>query len=593
MRSHYCGEMNELLLGQQVELCGWVHNRRDHGGVIFLDVRDRKGIVQVVYQPDNEAIFPLAQQLRHEFVIAVKGVVRERPAGMINPAIASGKIEILGTDLTILNRSEPLPFFPGDYAKVSENLRMQYRYIDLRRPDMQSRLMMRAQVVRLMRQYFDSHGFIDIETPMLTKATPEGARDYLVPSRVQQGSFYALPQSPQLFKQILMMSGMDRYYQIVRCFRDEDLRADRQPEFTQLDVELSFTNEQQIQALMENMLCHIFKEVLNVELPNPFPRLSYAEAMKRFGSDKPDLRIPLELIEIADLVKDVDFNVFATPARDPEGRVCALRLPQGNKLSRKELDDYGNFVGIYGAKGLAYIKVNDLAAGVNGLQSPILKFLPETVILNILDRVGATNNDVVFFGADRANIVNESMGALRIKLGHDCQLVEKGWRPLWVVDWPLFEKHTPGGTWQSLHHPFTSPNVDDIEKLRHDPGSCLARAYDMVLNGSELGGGSIRIHNSQMQQQVFEILGINAEQAEEKFGFLLEALKFGCPPHGGIAFGIDRIAMLMTGSDSIRDVIAFPKTQTASCLLTSAPSTVEKAQLRELGISVVKKHVTE
>lgn len=586
MRSHYCGEITESLLGQHVELCGWVHNRRDHGGVIFLDVRDREGIVQVVYQPDTP-VFQLAEQLRHEYVIQIKGQVRERPEGMINPNLPTGKVEILGSELKILNRSEPLPFFPGDYTKVSENLRMQYRYIDLRRPDMQSRLMMRAKVIQLMRRYFDHHGFIDIETPMLTKATPEGARDYLVPSRVQKGSFYALPQSPQLFKQILMMSGFDRYYQIVRCFRDEDLRADRQPEFTQLDVELSFTNEQEIQSLMEKLLRHIFKEVLNVQLPDPFPRMSYKEAMHRFGSDKPDLRIPLELVEISDLVKEVDFKVFAGPANDPEGRVCALRLPRGNKLSRKELDDYGQFVGIYGAKGLAYIKVNQLSAGVSGLQSPILKFLPEATIMAILDRVGAANDDVIFFGADRANIVNESMGALRIKLGHDCQLVEKGWKPLWVVDWPMFEKHTEGGTWQPLHHPFTAPNVDDLEKLRKDPGGCLSRAYDMVLNGSELGGGSIRIHNSQMQQDVFEILGINPQEAQEKFGFLLEALKFGCPPHGGIAFGIDRIAMLMTGADSIRDVIAFPKTQTASCLMTNAPSPVEEVQLKELGIRVV------
>ena len=524
MRSHYCGEITESLLGQHVELCGWVHNRRDHGGVIFLDVRDREGIVQVVYQPDTP-VFQLAEQLRHEYVIQIKGQVRERPEGMINPNLPTGKVEILGSELKILNRSEPLPFFPGDYTKVSENLRMQYRYIDLRRPDMQSRLMMRAKVIQLMRRYFDHHGFIDIETPMLTKATPEGARDYLVPSRVQKGSFYALPQSPQLFKQILMMSGSDRYYQIVRCFRDEDLRADRQPEFTQLDVELSFTNEQEIQSLMEKLLRHIFKEVLNVQLPDPFPRMSYKEAMHRFGSDKPDLRIPLELVEISDLVKEVDFKVFAGPANDPEGRVCALRLPRGNKLSRKELDDYGQFVGIYGAKGLAYIKVNQLSAGVSGLQSPILKFLPEATIMAILDRVGAANDDVIFFGADRANIVNESMGALRIKLGHDCQLVEKGWKPLWVVDWPMFEKHTEGGTWQPLHHPFTAPNVDDLEKLRKDPGGCLSRAYDMVLNGSELGGGSIRIHNSQMQQDVFEILGINPQESARKIWFSVRSVK--------------------------------------------------------------------
>ncbi|KTD17251.1 aspartate--tRNA ligase [Legionella jordanis] len=584
MRSHYCTSVNESMLGQTVTVCGWVHNRRDHGGVIFLDIRDRSGLVQVVYEPEFKSVFNIAEKLKHEYVVLVKGTVRSRPEGMINEKMLTGRIEILGAELEILNQSKTPPFLPDEHQTVSEDLRYRYRYIDLRREGMQHNLSLRHKMISCMREYLNAQGFLDVETPMLTKATPEGARDYLVPSRVHPGQFYALPQSPQLFKQLLMMAGFDKYYQIVRCFRDEDLRADRQPEFTQLDIEMSFIDETHIQALIEGMLKEIFKQTLDVELPEQLPRMTYAEAMRRFGSDKPDLRIPLELIDIADLVKGSDFNVFAAAADSAEGRVVALKLPQGCELSRKELDGYGDFVGIYGAKGLAYIKVNDLSQGMQGLQSPILKFLNENTVKAILDRANAQTGDVLFFGAGHHQLVNESMGALRVKLGHDRGLVESGWRLLWVVDWPMFEVDMKTNQLQAMHHPFTSPKELSAENLRQQPTKTLAKAYDIVINGYEIGGGSIRIHNPVLQQTVFDLLGIGEQEAKDKFGFLLDALEFGCPPHGGIALGIDRLAMLLTNSSSIRDVIAFPKTQTAACLLTSAPTAVGSAQLNELGI---------
>ncbi len=587
MRSHYCGEVNTAHIDQTVEFCGWVNRRRDHGGVIFIDLRDRSGLVQVVYDPDLPEVFSTAEHVRNEFVVRVKGRVRHRPEGTTNPDLPTGEVEVLGKELEILNRADTPPFQLDD-DDTSEELRLRYRYVDLRRPVMQERIMLRALATRTLRRYLDDNGFLDIETPMLTKATPEGARDYLVPSRVHAGRFFALPQSPQLFKQLLMMSGMDRYYQIVRCFRDEDLRADRQPEFTQLDLEMSFMDEDEIMGLMEGMIRDLFAKTLDIALPDPFPRMSYAEAMQRYGSDRPDLRCPLELVDIADLMGDVEFKVFAGPAKDPKGRVVAMRVPKGNALSRKEIDDYTKFVGIYGAKGLAYVKVNELAKGRDGLQSPILKFLPDAAVNGIVERTGAQDGDLIFFGADKATIVNEAIGALRVKLGHDLELMSDTWRPLWVVDFPMFEWDDGEGRWQALHHPFTAPKAEHVAVLDDTPGEALSRAYDMVINGTEVGGGSIRIHQEAVQEKVFHLLGIEEQEAQEKFGFLLTALKYGCPPHGGLAFGLDRLIMLMSGASSIRDVMAFPKTQSASCLLTQAPSEVAQGQLRELHLRVRK-----
>jgi len=584
MRSHYCGQVNEQLIGREVNVAGWVHRRRDHGGVIFVDLRDREGLLQIVFDPDARQVFAEAERLRSEFVVQVRGVVRARPAGTANANLASGQVEVLARELELLNRSEPLPFQLDE--QVNEEIRLKYRYIDLRREVMTQRLRLRHAVTRAMRSFLDEHGFVDLETPMLTKATPEGARDYLVPSRTHPGKFFALPQSPQIFKQLLMMSGFDRYYQIVRCFRDEDLRADRQPEFTQLDVETSFLKQDQIMALMEALVLHIFKSVMGVTIAGPLPRLSYAEAMRRFGSDKPDLRNPLELVDVGDLVKDSEFKVFAGPASDLKGRVAALRAPGGGKLSRKEIDDYTAFVARYGAKGLAYIKVNNQAKGREGLQSPILKFLSDAAVTGIIERTHAQTGDLIFFGSDVAKVVNDSLGALRLKVGHDLGLAQAGWRLLWVVDFPMFEWDEALKTWSAMHHPFTSPRNSDPVALKSDPGSAIANAYDMVLNGTELGGGSVRIHRQDMQSVVFDLLGINPEDARAKFGFLLDALKFGCPPHGGIAFGLDRIVMLMAGADSIRDVIAFPKTQTAADPLTDAPTEVSEQQLREIHIRV-------
>jgi aspartyl-tRNA synthetase len=585
MRTHYCGDVNERLVGSTIAVAGWVHRRRDHGGVIFVDLRDRDGLLQVVFDPDAAAVFGEAERLRGEWVIKVTGTVRPRPAGTANANLPSGQVELLAREIEVLNRAAPIPFQLDE--EVNEETRLKYRYIDLRRDVMQKRLRLRHAVTRAMRSYLDEHGFIDVETPMLTKATPEGARDYLVPSRTQPGKFFALPQSPQIFKQLLMMSGFDRYYQIVRCFRDEDLRADRQPEFTQLDIETSFLERDEIMGLMEGLMRKLFADVLGQQLPEPMPRMTYAEAMRRYASDKPDLRISLELVDVADLVRDSDFKVFSAPASDKDGRVAALRVPHGGeKLSRKQIDDYTAFVARYGAKGLAYVKVNDAAKGREGLQSPILKFLSDTAVAGLMERTGAQTGDLIFFGADRAKVVNDALGALRLKVGQDLGLVEAGWRPLWVVDFPMFEWDEATKRWAAMHHPFTAPVQDDPSLLETDPGSAVARAYDMVLNGSEIGGGSVRIHRTEMQSKVFELLGINAEEAERKFGFLLDALKFGAPPHGGIAFGLDRLVMLMAGAESIRDVIAFPKTQNATCPLTDAPTEVSEQQLRDLHVRV-------
>jgi aspartyl-tRNA synthetase len=582
MRSHYCGQVDESLLDQTITLCGWVNRRRDHGGVIFVDLRDRAGLVQIVFNPNPQEVFAKAERVRNEYVLQVTGTVRLRPEGSANPDLHSGKVEVLVKELNILNEAATPPF-QLDENNVGEDTRLTYRYIDLRRPEMQQRFQTRAKVTGFIRRYLEDNGFLDIETPMLTKATPEGARDYLVPSRTYPGSFFALPQSPQLFKQLLMMAGMDRYYQFARCFRDEDLRADRQPEFTQIDIETSFLDEDDIMNLMENMMRATYKEVLNIDLPNPFPRMPYSEAMHRFGSDKPDMRNPLEFVEVKDLMQEVDFKVFAVPAKDPNSRIVALRVPQGDRLSRKDIDDYTKYVGRYGAKGLAYIKINDLGAGMEGLQSPILKFLPDQVVQNILARTQAENGDLIFFGADKARVVNDSMGALRLKIGQDLNMLQGDWAALWVVDFPMFEFDDKENRWVAIHHPFTAPKGDDWAT---NPGEALSRAYDMVLNGTEVGGGSIRIHQMEMQKKVFSLLGISDEEAEEKFGFLLNALKYGCPPHGGLAFGLDRLVMLMTGSQSIRDVMAFPKTQTAACLMTHAPSEVPAKQLRELSVRV-------
>ncbi len=587
MRSHYCGQIGLACLEQGVTLCGWAHRRRDHGGILFIDLRDRTGLCQVVFDPETPESFAVAERARGEYVLRVRGRVRRRPPGTENPGLPSGEVEVVGDELEILNTADTPPFQVDD-DNVQEETRLRYRYIDLRRPQMQDNLRLRARVCRVLRRYLDDAGFVEIETPMLTRATPEGARDYLVPSRTHPGQFFALPQSPQLFKQLLMMSGLDRYYQIVRCFRDEDLRADRQPEFTQIDIETTFLDEGGILAIMEDMVRGLFQEVLGDMLTDPIPRMSFAECVGRYGTDRPDLRVPLEIVDCADLVGSVEFAVFAGPANRPGGRVAALSVPGAAALSRKTLDDYAAFVARHGAKGLAYIKVNDRAQGRDGLQSPILKFLPDTAINGILARTGAQTGDLIFFGADDAQVVNDALGALRLKLGADLGLAREGWHPLWVVDFPMFQWSQEEQRFLALHHPFTAPKTTDPAALAADPGGCLSRAYDLVLNGTEIGGGSVRIHRREMQEAVFRILGIEPDEAQEKFGFLLEALRYGCPPHGGIAFGLDRLVMLMAGASSIRDVIAFPKTQSAACPLTCAPSPVPEPQLRELSIAICR-----
>ncbi|WP_435134103.1 aspartate--tRNA ligase [Plesiomonas shigelloides] len=585
MRTVYCGQLNRTHEGQEVTLCGWVHRRRDLGGLIFIDMRDREGVVQVFFDPDHQEAFQQASELRNEFCIQIKGIVRARPDSQINKDMATGEVEVFAQSLNIINRAEPLPL---DFNQTNtEEQRLKFRYLDLRRPEMASRLKMRAKVTSFVRRFMDDNGFLDIETPMLTKATPEGARDYLVPSRVHKGKFYALPQSPQLFKQLLMMSGFDRYYQIVKCFRDEDLRADRQPEFTQIDVETSFMSAEQVREVMERMVRELWKDVKGVDFA-PFPIMTWAEAMRRFGSDKPDLRNPLEIVDVADLVKDVDFKVFSGPANDPKGRVAAICVPKGAEMSRKTIDEYTQFVGVYGAKGMAWLKVNDRAAGLEGVQSPIAKFLNAEVLEGILSRTGAQSGDIVLFGADSWKVVTDALGALRIKLGRDFGLTDlQGWAPLWVIDFPMFEEDDEGGL-AAMHHPFTSPRDMSPVELKANPLTATANAYDMVINGYEVGGGSVRIYSSEMQQTVFGILGINEQEQREKFGFLLDALKFGTPPHAGLAFGLDRLVMLITGTDNIRDVIAFPKTTAAACLMTEAPSFANPAALAELSIDVVK-----
>ena len=588
-RTHKCNQVTEDLIGQEISVTGWIHRRRDHGGVIFFDLRDEDGLVQVVYNPESENTFSLAETCRNEYVILSKGLVRERPEGTENSNLVTGKVEIVASELEVLNTSLPIPFQLDEYTSVGEETRLKYRFLDLRRPEMQQNLRLRSKVSSVFRSFLDKQDFVEIETPLLTKATPEGARDYLVPSRTFPGQFFALPQSPQLFKQTLMASGFEKYFQFAKCFRDEDLRADRQPEFTQLDIELSFADSEEVIALITEMIKQVFKETLSVDLGD-FPKIPYQEAISKYGIDKPDLRNPLELIEVKDLFLDCDFKVFNEPANDSNSRIAALRVPNGKLLTRKQIDDYTDFVSNYGAKGLAYIKVNDIEKGIDGLQSPILKFLNDEVINQLIEKLSLSNGDTVFFGADKKDIVNASLGALRVKMAEDFSLIKDGWFPLWVTDFPMFHWDEREKRWSAEHHPFTSPINSDPEELKNNPKDALSQGYDMVLNGHEIGGGSIRIHSEAMQQAVFSILGIGEEEANEKFGFFLEALKYGCPPHGGIAFGIDRIVMLITGSSSIRDVIAFPKTQTASCLLTDAPSHAGKDQLNELGISVKKKN---
>ena len=585
MRTHKCGEVTKQQLGESVALCGWVHRRRDHGGVIFIDLRDREGLVQVVFNPDAADTFAIAESVRSEYVLRVKGTVRDRLKGTVNANMKTGEIEILVDHIEVLNESETPPFPIESDIEVNEEMRLRYRYIDLRRTEMQQKMRVRRDVTRYLRNFLDEKEFFEIETPILTKATPEGARDYIVPSRTHENAFFALPQSPQLYKQLLMVAGMDKYYQVVRCFRDEDLRADRQPEFTQLDIETSFMTEENIMDIMEEMIRKLFVDVIDIDLGDKFPVMTYQEAMKRYGSDKPDLRIPLELVDIADEMKAVDFKVFSGPANDENGRVVALKIPNGSNLTRKEIDGLTKYVSIYGARGLAYIKVNDRDGGLDGLQSPIVKFAPAEVWESVLSKTDAKTGDLIFFGADKANIVNEAMGALRVKIGLDRNLLTSEWAPLWLIDFPMFDWDEKNQRFNAIHHPFTAPSCT-IEELEANPGKALSRAYDLILNGTEVGGGSIRINKTLMQSKVFEILGIGAEEAREKFGFLLDALKYGCPPHGGVAFGLDRLVMLMTGSSSIRDVIAFPKTQTAACPLIDAPARVDDAQLRELGIKL-------